>query len=439
MRDKKLLYILLGVVGFLLISAILVTALLLGELTKGTEAAKTPVPAAATATPEPALPTATPTPAPTEAPTPTPTATPTPTPTPTPAPTAEPVSTDFPKADLDVVPSGSELIPGTRKLVICVNGSLNVRKGPGTGYKSLTTVHTGDEFRAYGVKDGWFLVEYKSGKTGWISGKYAYASWMFDLDVNSALDGLDKPGSSGGAEVMFIFSGDGANVRVSPDASSKKIAAWDDYSECVKVGSSGSWSLCNQKGVFGWVADSNFSDEPMSTVKDGTYLYSFSSSAKITEINGTFSIPVNINKALVLTEAEVLKVQNGTDVKKHGITVEADMYASGDVDFFWSSASKGYTVSVFNQQVTYKSSTATIVLDNRSKITDYCYPLYSSDYTSSEKKTYSITVNDSAAFTGDMLTAYIKMLKKHGIWDGMFGSVTVKNGIVTKLYSDFAP
>lgn len=440
MRDKKLLYVLFAIVGVLLIAAIVVTALLLGELQNGSKPAQTSVPAAtetpaATQVPTP-TPTATPTPAPTSEPT------PTPTPTPTPAPTPEPAEENFPKSGLDVIPSGSELIPGTKKLTICVNGSLNVRTGPGTSYKAITTVKTGDVFRTYGVKDNWFLVEYKSGKTGWVSGSYAYAAWMFDLNANTKLAGIEKPDTDCEAEVLFIYSGSGANVRTDADASAEKIATWDDFTEAVKLGSSGSWSLCNQKGVFGWVADSNFSDTPLSTVKDGTYLYSFGAKATITEIDGTWSIPVNINKTLVLTDAEVNKVQNGTSVTKNKITIDAEDYTNGDVTFSYDSSKKGYTVLYFNQEVTYKSGTATIVLDKNTKITDYCFPLFVDSFSSSEKSTYGITVNESASFTGgSKLASYIKLLKKKDVWDanGMFGSFSVKNGIVTKLVSEYAP
>lgn len=447
MKDRKILYILLGLVGALLIVAIVVTALLLGELRQdGQSAAAITVPSATeapsvnvTAAPAEAstpAPTQVPTPVPTEAPTPVPTEAPTP--TPTPEPTPEPATTDFPKDGLKVIPEGDELIPGVKNVVICTNGSLNVRQGPGTDYKAVTTVSTGDTFRAYGVKNNWFLVEYKTGKTGWVSGRYAFGLWMFDLGINDNLKGLERPATESEPEIRYVFSGDGANVRTKPDPSSDKIDTWADRLEVLKLGSTGSWSFCNYKGTFGWVADSNFSDAPISSVSDGTYLYSFGEKAAITEKSGVWTIAVNINKKLVLTEAETVKVQNGTDVKKHGITVYASDYTNGDVQFLWDKSSKGYTVYYYNQELTYKSGSATIVLDEDTKITDCGYPVYIDSFTSSEQSKYGIS-DDTATFKGgDKLISYRNTIKKKGAWSGMFGSFTVKDGIVTKLTSEFA-
>lgn len=53
-------------------------------------------------------------------------------------------------------------------------GSVNVRKGPSTRYKSYGTLHKGNKLTLYGSKNGWWEIGYKRGVNGraWMSGKY---------------------------------------------------------------------------------------------------------------------------------------------------------------------------------------------------------------------------------------------------------------------------
>ena len=61
--------------------------------------------------------------------------------------------------------------PGTIS-VISATTELNVRSGPGTDYKVLTTLNTGDKMVALGLSDGWYTIRYSTG-TAYVSASYA--------------------------------------------------------------------------------------------------------------------------------------------------------------------------------------------------------------------------------------------------------------------------
>lgn len=56
----------------------------------------------------------------------------------------------------------------------CTGGTVNVRKGPGTNYKSYGYKHKGDKLTIYKKQSGWYQIAYARGTDGkaWMSGKY---------------------------------------------------------------------------------------------------------------------------------------------------------------------------------------------------------------------------------------------------------------------------
>jgi len=52
-------------------------------------------------------------------------------------------------------------------------GWVRVRSEPSTAATELTKVDHGEQFPLKDAQNGWYEIEYESGKTGWISGKYA--------------------------------------------------------------------------------------------------------------------------------------------------------------------------------------------------------------------------------------------------------------------------
>ncbi len=51
-------------------------------------------------------------------------------------------------------------------------GWLRVRSKPGLSGEELTKVHPGEKYSFFDKKNGWYQIEYKTGKKGWVSGTY---------------------------------------------------------------------------------------------------------------------------------------------------------------------------------------------------------------------------------------------------------------------------
>lgn len=52
--------------------------------------------------------------------------------------------------------------------VVVTEGTINIRKGPGTGHEVVYKAKAGAAFRVVSTKEGWVEVEHESGKKGWI-------------------------------------------------------------------------------------------------------------------------------------------------------------------------------------------------------------------------------------------------------------------------------
>lgn len=95
-----------------------------------------------------------------------------PKPTATPKATASPVPTATPKASPKASPTAS--LP--RPYVVIKSpdtGWVRVRSEPSTSGEELAKVNDGESFPLKDEQSGWYKIEYDTGKTGWISGKYA--------------------------------------------------------------------------------------------------------------------------------------------------------------------------------------------------------------------------------------------------------------------------
>lgn len=72
--------------------------------------------------------------------------------------------------------SGSSGSSSSTQNVYRVTGaSLNVRKGAGTSYGKVATLHTGDAFKVTGSSGNWFKITTFSGISGWVSKNYTTA------------------------------------------------------------------------------------------------------------------------------------------------------------------------------------------------------------------------------------------------------------------------
>ena len=114
--------------------------------------------------------------------------------------------------------------------------ALNLRTGPGTGYRVLTVMYQGDTVAVLdGPSDGWYQVTHGS-TTGWASGDYL------------ALNGDETSGPGGSATIGT----DVLNLRSGP-STNRRVLTQMLYGETVEiVGASGDWYQVEHHGQGGW-------------------------------------------------------------------------------------------------------------------------------------------------------------------------------------------
>lgn len=62
---------------------------------------------------------------------------------------------------------------GTKVIIVCNNGTVNIRTGNGTEYSRITAVPDGTECEWIATaQNGWHAVKI-GGQVGWVSGKYS--------------------------------------------------------------------------------------------------------------------------------------------------------------------------------------------------------------------------------------------------------------------------
>lgn len=145
-------------------------------------------------------------------------------------------------------------------------GKVNVRSGPGTGYKILSTVNKGDPVSTLGTVGNWTIIKWNSG-TAYIFTKY-----------------LTRSGGSGGSGSgsIGVTSASGTmkananvNVRSGPGSSYSQIG-WLSKGETVRrTGISGSWTQVDYYGKTAYVYSTYLTlqqsgnDEPYVTPASG--------------------------------------------------------------------------------------------------------------------------------------------------------------------------
>lgn len=97
-------------------------------------------------------------------------------------PVAQPVAVETAPASASINVAGRSAVEGSLALgAPRVNSpsvgtvtaySLNVRSGPGTGYRVVTTVSRGTQGTVLGQASGWYNIRLATGTTGWVSGTY---------------------------------------------------------------------------------------------------------------------------------------------------------------------------------------------------------------------------------------------------------------------------
>ena len=173
-------------------------------------------------------------------------------------------------------------------------GSLNLRKGPGTGYASLGTVHDGDYIDVLRYGDVWSKVETGDGKVGYIKNLY-----IDDGDANYA-SGIDYYDSH-----YTAYTTASVNFRAGASAGTASMGTLSKGTKVTVLGENGSFYLVkNSAGTQGFVSKSYISRSKPS----GS---SSSSSAKTMTVTASY---VNMRAGGGLSYKVIKVLPRGTSV-----------------------------------------------------------------------------------------------------------------------------
>ena len=175
-------------------------------------------------------------------------------------------------------------------------GSLNLRKGPGTEYRSLGTVHDGDHIDVLRYGDVWSKVETDDGKIGYIKNLY-----IEDGDTNYA-SGTDYFDSH-----YTAYTTASVNFRAGASTSTASMGTLSKGTKVTVLGENGRFYLVkNSAGTQGFVSKTY-----ISRTKPASSTGSSSSSAKTMTVTGSY---VNMRAGGGLSYSVVKVLPRGTVV-----------------------------------------------------------------------------------------------------------------------------
>ena len=175
-------------------------------------------------------------------------------------------------------------------------GSLNLRKGPGTEYRSLGTVHDGDHIDVLRYGDVWSKVETDDGKVGYIKNLY-----IEDGDTNYA-SGTDYFDSH-----YTAYTTASVNFRAGASTSTASMGTLSKGTKVTVLGENGRFYLVkNSAGTQGFVSKTY-----ISRTKPTGSTGSSSSSAKTMTVTASY---VNMRAGGGLSYSVVKVLPRGTVV-----------------------------------------------------------------------------------------------------------------------------
>lgn len=143
-----------------------------------------------------------------------------------------------------------QALPSTGSVKTTAN--LNMRKGPGTGYKSLRTIPKGATIREISTSNGWTKLEYK-GLTGYASSKYLSGLGTLTTPtpapVPTPIPETPSLDSTGTATVLGNL-----NMRSGPDASHSRVLVLPAKAAVKVLGVEKGWYKLEYNGKTGWAS-----------------------------------------------------------------------------------------------------------------------------------------------------------------------------------------
>lgn len=146
--------------------------------------------------------------------------------------------------------------------VATINGDMNIRQGPGTGYARIGGAFEGEEFGITGKSaDGeWWQIDF-DGEAGWVYAPFVTATnadHVPTVEAPSAQTPVTAPGSSGAGQVPGVAVatvGEDVNVRNGPGTEYDRIGGATAGEAYTITGKSadGEWWQIDFAGQSGWI------------------------------------------------------------------------------------------------------------------------------------------------------------------------------------------
>ena len=180
-------------------------------------------------------------------------------------------------------------------------GALNLRKGPGTEYRSLGTLHDGDHIDVLSYGDVWSKVETDSGKVGYIKNLY-----INDGDTNYAA------GTNYYSSHYSAYTTASVYFRAGASTSTASMGTLSRGTKVTVLGENGSFYLIkNSAGTQGYVSKNYISRSKPSGSSSSSNSSSSSSSAKTMKVTASY---VNMRSGGGLSYSVVKVLPRGTTV-----------------------------------------------------------------------------------------------------------------------------
>lgn len=192
-------------------------------------------------------------------------------------------------------------------------GRLNIREGPGVGYRAVATISQGDDVELLGrnADASWAQVRIAGGQVGWSSTAYLSTNIFFNT----------LPVVAANVELYAFVSTGMLNIRTGPGVGYPIIVTLNQYDTVSLVGriANGDWLLIRTNSLLGW-ANAGFigSSVPNATlpILDPATTVTAAPAGPVPHYGTALSIPpqLDVYTAPSLTSALVGAIPSGTQL-----------------------------------------------------------------------------------------------------------------------------
>ena len=140
---------------------------------------------------------------------------------------------------------------------------LNIRKGPGTDYSKMKTLHKGDKVNGYNVYNGWRYVEYKD-QRGWMKDQYLEAVVRNSGSESEATQLIPPPEYKDLGEYRVSTKETDLPLRYGPDKKYSEICGMPKGSTVTAHGYLDGWYYVEYNGQEGWAGKDYLTKQPES-------------------------------------------------------------------------------------------------------------------------------------------------------------------------------